>query len=83
MAGAAYGGFHPHLPGLWHRGLAKALGTSASPYPCPLGHGLMTRCGRSGATMFFFMFYRIRQDGKTVFLVRRLAPHPSSRPPGG
>ncbi|GFZ49181.1 hypothetical protein JCM24511_06931 [Saitozyma sp. JCM 24511] len=45
MAGA---GFHPHLPSLMHRGLAKTL----------------------GAGMWFFIFYRARQDGAALIGLR-------------
>ncbi|TFL01606.1 hypothetical protein BDV98DRAFT_592862 [Pterulicium gracile] len=42
MAGGGYSpGFNPHLPGLRHTFLSKAL----------------------GATMWFFLFYRVRKDG--------------------
>ncbi|CAH7671825.1 hypothetical protein BY996DRAFT_4585422 [Phakopsora pachyrhizi] len=52
---AAYGGFNPPLPTLWHRTASKLL----------------------GGTMWFFMFYRIREDGAQVFLGRHPWDHGS------
>lgn len=72
---APYGGFQPRLPPPYYRYLAKALGALPS-LLCMLTREsavveVLTFVARgfAGATAFFFMFYRIKQDGAAVFLV--------------